>query len=68
MGNKETKEVDLIVVIDDIVSKSEELRLLVNTLYEGWQQRYAARTAIITLLTNRNVKPEELQKALRQLL
>jgi uncharacterized protein YigA (DUF484 family) len=62
------EDVDYTRVVDDIVSKASDLRTLVNTLYDSWQHRYAARTAIITLLTNRNVTPEELRDALRQLL
>jgi hypothetical protein len=68
MGNKKTKEVDYLEVVDDIVSKSRDLGLLVSTLYVGWQQRYAARAAIIQYLTNIKVRPEELRDTLRQLL
>ena len=59
---------DEIAVADLIAVESAGLRSKVNTLYDGWQQRYAARAAIVTFLTNRNVTPDELRDALRQLL
>jgi hypothetical protein len=61
------KEEEKLKVISEVVEYTRQIRIKLDQLYDGWAERYAARTIIIKYLTERGLKPSEAEYALQQL-
>ena len=61
-------ETDEIVAVERIAKSANTLRSEVDTLYEGWKERYAARASITRFLLDKSVMIETLRDTLMELL